>query len=95
MVNQNVLKILNRIFILSLTVLFCILVYLAVNANFKNFCIIKLLTGHDCPGCGLTRAFSALTHLHFVEAYNHNHLIVVVAPIFIIIWVLLLRKSFS
>jgi hypothetical protein len=26
-------------------------------------CLIKAVTGHDCPGCGLTRSFTYMGHL--------------------------------
>lgn len=35
-------------------------------------CPIKLLTGWDCPSCGVQRAFSALLHGNFWQALQYN-----------------------
>lgn len=32
-------------------------------------CTFKMLTGFDCPGCGLTRAFVFALHGHFYASY--------------------------
>lgn len=42
-------------------------------------CVIKRLTGYDCPGCGSQRAFDALLHGHFAEALSYNYAL----PIFV------------
>jgi len=31
-------------------------------------CLFKALTGHDCPGCGMTRAFLLIGHGRFADA---------------------------
>ena len=31
-------------------------------------CLVKALTGLDCPGCGMTRAFLFISHGHFADA---------------------------
>jgi len=36
-----------------------------------------------CPGCGLTRAMSAMLHGNFQTAYDYNHLIFIVSGIII------------
>jgi len=36
------------------------------------FCPFKALTGILCPGCGMTRAFLALTEFDFVGAFHFN-----------------------
>ena len=36
-------------------------------------CPIHALTGFRCPGCGNTRAFSALVRLHFAESLTYNY----------------------
>ena len=37
-------------------------------------CAIKAYTGHNCPTCGFSRAFSNYTHLQFTEGKNYNTL---------------------
>ncbi len=36
------------------------------------FCPFKALTEIQCPGCGMTRAFLALTEFDFVGAFHFN-----------------------
>jgi hypothetical protein len=35
-------------------------------------CLIKARTGHDCPSCGFSRAFSYFSHLQFEEGMKFN-----------------------
>jgi hypothetical protein len=35
-------------------------------------CWFKAATGWPCPGCGLTRAFCAISHGDFATAWHHN-----------------------
>lgn len=37
-------------------------------------CVVKAYTGHDCPTCGFSRAFSCYTHLQFQEGQSYNTL---------------------
>jgi hypothetical protein len=37
-------------------------------------CLFKALTGHDCPGCGLTRSFTYMGHLDPVVAFRMHAL---------------------
>jgi hypothetical protein len=43
-----------------------------INRSLPPLCQMKLLTGLDCPGCGLTRSFIALAHGQFVESFRFN-----------------------
>jgi hypothetical protein len=43
-------------------------------------CPFRLLTGLQCPGCGSTRAFYQLLHLHPVAAFKLNPLMVLTLP---------------
>jgi hypothetical protein len=44
-------------------------------------CPFKNLTGFFCPGCGGQRAFHAILHGNFTEAFHNNLLIFIVVPI--------------
>ncbi len=43
-------------------------------------CMIKQLTGLQCPGCGITRAAHAVLHGHFAEALSYNLFFIVSIP---------------
>lgn len=46
-----------------------------------SFCLIYHLTGVRCFGCGMSRAFCALLHLNFAEAWAFNPLIFALFPL--------------
>ena len=46
-------------------------------------CPFRLVTGFQCPGCGATRAFYQLLHLHPVAAFKFNPLIMLTLPFLI------------
>jgi uncharacterized membrane protein len=39
-----------------------------------GICILHKLTGLECPLCGMTRAFYAISHGHFTQAVHFNAL---------------------
>lgn len=43
-------------------------------------CVCKLITGLDCPACGLQRAAHALLHGRVAEAFGHNLFLPVSLP---------------
>lgn len=43
-------------------------------------CPFRLITGWQCPGCGTTRAFYQLLHLHPIAAFKFNPLTVLMLP---------------
>jgi hypothetical protein len=49
--------------------------------SFYPRCLFHALTGLQCPGCGATRAFYQILHLHFREALHYNALFTVLAPL--------------
>ena len=63
-------------------------------SNFAFFpkCPFRMMTGLQCPGCGSTRAFYQLLHLHPVAAFKLNPLMVLMLP-FILYGFLGLTKS--
>lgn len=50
-------------------------------------CPFRALTGYPCPGCGMTRAFSAIAHGELWRAVRYNPLSPLVFLAFIAIWV--------
>lgn len=44
-------------------------------------CLLKSLTGLDCPGCGGTRAMHSLLHGDLAGAADHNVIVFLVAPV--------------
>lgn len=47
---------------------------------FMPKCIFRMLTGWDCPGCGLQRAVHALLHGRFWEAVQYNYFLLLGIP---------------
>lgn len=50
-------------------------------AGFGIPCPIHLITGLSCPGCGITRMFSALLRLNFRGAWEANAAILCLLPL--------------
>ena len=90
-----ILKKIRRITILTLPIWGLILANILASLHLKHFCLIKWLTNHECWGCGLTRAFAALSRFEFKEAYSFNHLIVIYAPLAVVIWGVMLYFEFK
>lgn len=57
-----------------------------VNLEFLDrmpeLCFYRLLFGVRCPGCGMTHAFCAVLHGHFLQGFSFNPLVVVAFPVF-------------
>lgn len=51
-----------------------------------RLCLFKNLTGMECPGCGLTRAFSHTMHGDLTRAYACNKMVTVVFPLALLLW---------
>ena len=59
---------------------FLLSVFLLPIINITIPCLFHTLFDIHCPGCGLTRAFTALIKLDFVDAFNYNWLIFIIVP---------------
>ena len=44
-------------------------------------CVFRLVTGFQCPGCGISRMLAALIRLDFVSALHYNPVILLTSPI--------------
>jgi len=59
-----------------------------------SVCLYKNFTGHECFGCGMTRAIFSALHFQFIIAFNYNKLFVVVLPLLIYVWIMKVIKYF-
>lgn len=61
------------------------IVFIAVPTSFieagHGLCLVTYLFGVECPGCGMTRALSALAHGDVVSAIHFNRLVVIIGPL--------------
>lgn len=46
-----------------------------------------MITGHECYGCGITKAITALLQLDFNAALNYNKFVIIVFPILLFVWI--------
>lgn len=52
-----------------------------------SICIYKCITGHECFGCGITRAVLLVLHFQYNRALELNKLIIIVFPILSMVWI--------
>lgn len=65
-------------------------------ARFMPKCPMKLLTGYDCPSCGIQRALYALLHGNFKTAFWINPFLTLILPYFVaLIYTALSNDNFS
>ncbi|MBP5374751.1 MAG: DUF2752 domain-containing protein [Bacteroidaceae bacterium] len=50
-------------------------------------CPFRLLTGWNCPACGIQRAAHALLHGRFAEAFSYNYFFVISIPYLLVLLV--------
>ncbi len=66
---------------------FLALVPASVLASGPPLCLWTNVFGMECAGCGMTRALSAVLQARPAEAFAHNRLVIVVAPILaVVVW---------
>ena len=65
---------LSSIAILAVCVVILYAVPIGLVENGVSICLFKAVTGHECIGCGQTRAFFHIIHGDIVGAYRLNKL---------------------
>jgi hypothetical protein len=76
---MNFNKILLAVLALSITAFY--FYWNPAENSFLPSCLFNNLTGFYCPGCGGQRAFHAILHGDFIEAFHDNFLIFIIIPI--------------
>lgn len=57
-----------------------------MNTSIGIPCIFNLITGYECPGCGVTRMCMAIMRLDFKAAYNYNKMLFLLSPALIYVF---------
>lgn len=63
--------------------------------NGPTLCVYTLVTGSNCWGCGMTRAFMRLLHGDIAGAMAFNKLSLLVFPIFTVVYLRILYAKIS
>lgn len=74
--------------IVAIVVVAAMVLYFFVNPEDYEFmpkCVLKQLTGYDCPSCGAQRAFHAVLHGNFTKAISYNPFFVISVPYFLLV----------
>ena len=57
-------------------------IYIKFNVGIP--CLFKLITGYDCPGCGITRCLFSLINFDIKSAFNYNALVTILIVPFMV-----------
>lgn len=80
------------------TILVAVIVYMYYQydpsySSLAPKCIVRQLTGYDCPSCGIQRAIHSLLHLDVERAFWLNPFVFVVAPYIVLLILTTLCKG--
>lgn len=62
---------------IGLILLFFLYYKIYISFNIGVPCIFKIITGLDCPGCGITRCLFSLVNLDINKAFQYNALVTI------------------
>lgn len=82
---NNSIKILRALGVTIIPLAILFFPYIKDNSIW-TICLYKNITGHNCYGCGLTRAVLSILHLEFSKALMYNKLIIIIFPLLTYIW---------
>jgi hypothetical protein len=51
-------------------------------------CVFHLVTGYQCPGCGISRMIMSLTRLDFSAAFHYNQAIFCLLPVWTVLLII-------
>lgn len=73
----------KKTIIIGAAVLLCGCAYAVfhIKTGFGIPCIFHLITGWNCPGCGVTRMFADLLRLDFASAFRSNAVLLCLLPV--------------
>lgn len=77
----------KQLLFLVVFIIFCG-IYFFVDPSESSFflkCPLKTMSGYDCAGCGVQRAFHGLLHLRIVKAFQYNPLYIISIPFLVLI----------
>jgi hypothetical protein len=60
-----------------------------------TICLFKNLIGHECWGCGITRAVISTVQFDFTAAFHYNKLVVFVFPLLVYAWGKMVAKTWQ
>lgn len=83
----------KMLFVLTILFIGGVVLYLLNPSSywFMPKCPFKLITGLNCPGCGIQRAIHAMLHGKFTEAITYNYYLVYSGPYatsFVFVWLM-------
>ena len=74
----------NIIIFLVTTLLLLFIIFVnPFTSAFAPKCIFRLLTGYDCPACGIQRSLHALLNGDTVTALRYNYFLLISIPYFL------------
>lgn len=73
----------GRLLILAVCAVVILCVPLAWVDHGPSWCLVKAVSGHECPGCGMTRALVHASRGDVVAAWDYNWRWVFVAPLLV------------
>ena len=65
---------------LLISIAMLVVLYLSCTGMLRIPCIIRFVTGYDCPFCGFQRSVWALTRGDFIEAFLYNPYLYILSP---------------
>lgn len=75
------MKSLGKLKLLVIIIILGILYFLFINFTHISIpCLFNLITGWDCPGCGITTLFFQLFKFNFKRAFHANPFIFITFP---------------